>query len=128
MEIVQTYGRKKTATAIAHCKHGKGLMKINGSPLDIVKPDVLRLKVVEVINALGSFETTKNYRSESEDPIKRFDIKVFVHGGGQVSQIYAIRQAIAKALLAFYGKFVDVESKYALKEFLTAFDRTLLVS
>ena len=32
------------------------------------------------------------------------DIRIRVKGGGHVSQIYAIRQAIAKALVAFYQK------------------------
>lgn len=34
-ESVQCYGRKKTATAVAHCKRGSGLIKLNGSPLDL---------------------------------------------------------------------------------------------
>ena len=32
------------------------------------------------------------------------DIRIRVKGGGHVSQVYAIRQAIAKALVAFYQK------------------------
>ena len=32
------------------------------------------------------------------------DIRIRARGGGHVSQIYAIRQAIAKALIAFYQK------------------------
>lgn len=32
------------------------------------------------------------------------DIRVRVHGGGHVSQIYAIRQAISKALVMYYQK------------------------
>lgn len=32
------------------------------------------------------------------------DIRVQVKGGGYTSQIYAIRQAIAKSLVAFYQK------------------------
>jgi hypothetical protein len=32
------------------------------------------------------------------------DVRVQVKGGGYTSQIYAIRQAIAKALVAFYQK------------------------
>lgn len=32
------------------------------------------------------------------------DIRVRVSGGGHVSQIYAIRQAISKALVAYYQK------------------------
>lgn len=32
------------------------------------------------------------------------DIRVRVNGGGHVAQIYAIRQAISKALVAYYQK------------------------
>ena len=30
---VQTFGRKKTAVAVVHCKAGKGLIKFNGACL-----------------------------------------------------------------------------------------------
>ncbi|RVX03431.1 40S ribosomal protein S16 [Vitis vinifera] len=40
-------------------------------------------------------------------PIKAIRVK----GGGHTSQIYAIRQSIAKALVAFYQKYVDEQSK-----------------
>ena len=32
------------------------------------------------------------------------DIRLRVKGGGHVSQVYAIRQAIAKAIVAYYQK------------------------
>jgi len=56
------------------------------------------------------------------------DIRVRVRGGGQVSQIYAVRQAIAKSLVAYYQKFVDESSKKEIKDILLAYDRTLLVA
>lgn len=56
------------------------------------------------------------------------DIRVRVTGGGHTSQIYAIRQAIAKSLIAYYQKFVDEHSKTMLKQALVQFDRTLLVA
>ena len=34
---VQTFGRKKTATAVAYCKRGKGVLNVNGKPLDQVR-------------------------------------------------------------------------------------------
>ena len=56
------------------------------------------------------------------------DIRVRVTGGGQTSRIYAIRQAIAKAIIAYYQKYVDEQSKNELKKALIAYDRTLLVA
>ena len=42
MESVQTFGRKKTAVAVAYCKKGRGLIKINGCPIELVEPEMLR--------------------------------------------------------------------------------------
>merc|ERR1711865_1168940 len=115
-ESVQTFGRKKTAVAVAYCKKGRGLIKINGCPIELVEPEILRYKVFEPILLLGS---------------QRFagvDIRVRVKGGGHVSQIYAIRQAIAKSLIAYYQKYVDEKEKKDIKDILLAYDRTLLAA
>jgi ribosomal protein S9 len=53
VQSVQCFGKKKTATAVAHCKQGKGLIKVNGKPLSLVEPQVLRFKVYEPILLLG---------------------------------------------------------------------------
>lgn len=49
-------------------------------------------------------------------------------GGGHTSQIYAIRQAIAKSIIAYYQKYVDEYAKNQLKQTLVQYDRTLLVA
>merc|ERR1711924_116792 len=89
--------------------------KINGCPIELVEPETLRYKVYEPILLLGSarFSTV--------------DIRIRVKGGGFTSQIYAIRQAIAKSLVAFYQKYVDEAQKKEIKDILLAYDRTLLV-
>ena len=56
------------------------------------------------------------------------DLRIRVKGGGHVSQMYAVRQAIAKAIVAYYQKFVDEQSKKELKDALLTCDRTLLVA
>lgn len=56
------------------------------------------------------------------------DIRVRVRGGGHVAQIYAIRQAISRALVAYYQKYVDESSKKEIKDILIQHDRSLLVS
>jgi small subunit ribosomal protein S16e len=62
------------------------------------------------------------------DKFANVDIRVRVRGGGHTSQVYAIRQAIAKAIVAYYQKYVDEQSKNELKKALIAYDRTLLVA
>jgi small subunit ribosomal protein S16e len=62
------------------------------------------------------------------DKFANVDIRVRVTGGGHTSQVYAVRQAIAKAIVAYYQKYVDEQSKNELKKALIAYDRTLLVA
>ena len=57
-----------------------------------MEPKPMRLKVYEPFLLVGK----KNYEN--------LDIHIRVKGGGQVAQIYAVRQAIAKALLAYNAK------------------------
>ncbi|XP_023598016.1 small ribosomal subunit protein uS9 [Trichechus manatus latirostris] len=45
LQSVQVFGRKKTATAVAHCKRGNGLIKVNGRPLEMIEPRTLQYKV-----------------------------------------------------------------------------------
>lgn len=113
---VQCFGRKKNATAVAHCTEGSGFIKVNGKPLNLLEPASLRLKVYEPILILGG---------------RRFqdlNIRVRVRGGGWASQVLAIRQAISKAIVAFYQKYKDETQKRELKEVLLQYDKGLLVA
>jgi small subunit ribosomal protein S16e len=114
------------------------LVKLNGSPIELVRPEVLKLKVLEPLLILGT------------DIYKNLDIRIRVNGGGRTSQIYgkynfctegndaklippspfilAIRQALAKAIVAYYQKYVDEATKRIIKDQLVKFDRTLLVA
>lgn len=58
-------------------------------------------------------------------PLSRRTPFIKCHG---TQQIYAIRQAIAKAIVAFYQKYVDEASKREIKDLLMAYDRNLLVA
>ncbi|CAI9101901.1 OLC1v1000057C1 [Oldenlandia corymbosa var. corymbosa] len=115
-ESVQCFGRKKTAVAVTHCKRGRGLIKINGVPIELVQPEILRYKAFEPILLLGRHR------------FAGVDMRIRVKGGGHTSQIYAIRQSIAKALVAFYQKYVDEQAKKEIKDILARYDRTLLVA
>ena len=56
------------------------------------------------------------------------DIRVRVSGGGHTSQIYAIRQAVAKACVAYWAKYYDAAHALSLKKSLVDYDRTLLIA
>uniref|UniRef100_A0ACD5W9P5 Uncharacterized protein n=1 Tax=Avena sativa TaxID=4498 RepID=A0ACD5W9P5_AVESA len=113
---VQCFGRKKTAVAVAYCKPGRGLIKVNGVPIELIRPEMLRLKAFEPILLAG--------RSRFKD----IDMRIRVRGGGKTSQIYSIRQAIAKSLVAYFQKFVDEAAKKEVKDIFGRYDRTLLVA
>eukprot|EP00954_Amorphochlora_amoebiformis_P030176 1394279-Amorphochlora_amoeboformis.AAC.1 len=129
------YGQK-TSVAVAYCKRGKGLIKVNGQPIEHVQPEGLRDKVLEPIYLLG---------------YPRFsgvDIRIRVRGGGHTAQIYAIRQALSKSIVAFNQKCkytyislgleetkhkpgrldVDEATKKEIKDILMSYDRSLLVA
>jgi len=53
---------------------------------------------------------------------------VRVKGGGTIAQIYAIRAAIAKSIVAYHAKYVDEASKNEIRQKLLNYDRNLLVS
>jgi len=116
MDSVQCFGRKKTAVAVAHCKRGRGVLKVNGTPLELLQPTILRQKVFEPMARLGTHR------------FKDLDVRVRVRGGGQVSQVYAIRQAIARSVVAWYGKFVDESTRRDMRDSLLRYDRNLLVT
>jgi len=116
IQSVQAFGRKKTATAVAYCKNGKGLIKVNGCPIELVEPEILRVKTYEPVLLLG------------QERFANVDIRVRVKGGGKTAQIYAIRQAIAKAIVAYTQKYVDESTKNEIKKTLMEHDGTLLVA
>jgi small subunit ribosomal protein S16e len=131
-KAVQTFGKKKvrprpsfkfmeltkgqTATAVAHTKEGRGLIHVNGSPITILQPEILRFKVYEAVLAAG------------EENFAYIDIRLRVKGGGHTSQVYALRQAIAKAVVAYHAKYIDASSALELKKKLVAYDRSLLIA
>merc|ERR1712039_623950 len=105
-QIVQVYGRKKTAIAVANCKSGKGLIKVNGKPLEQIEPKALQFKLQEPALIIG------------KERFAGIDIRVRVSGGGRIAQVYAIRQAVARAVVAYYQKYVDEQSKQEIKDLL----------
>uniref|UniRef100_A0A4X2L288 Small ribosomal subunit protein uS9 n=1 Tax=Vombatus ursinus TaxID=29139 RepID=A0A4X2L288_VOMUR len=71
LQSVQVFGQKKTAIAVAHCKRGNVLIKMNGRPLEMIEPRTLQYQLLEPVLLL-----------------------VHVKGGGHITQIYAIWQLL----------------------------------
>ena len=65
-------------------------MRVNGYPIDIVEPAIMRTKILEPILLLG------------HDKFAKFDIRIKVKGGGRIAQLYAIRLALSRAVVAFH--------------------------
>uniref|UniRef100_A0A3B5Q4F6 Small ribosomal subunit protein uS9 n=1 Tax=Xiphophorus maculatus TaxID=8083 RepID=A0A3B5Q4F6_XIPMA len=112
LQSVQVFGRKKTATAVAHCKRGNGLIKVNGRPLEMVEPATLQYKLLEPVLLLG------------KERFAGVDIRVRVKGGGHVAQIYGKHISVVLECCSY----VDEASKKEIKDILIQYDRTLLVA
>ena len=76
----------------------------------------MRMKAQEPIFLLGA------------NRFKDLNIRVRVRGGGPTSQVLAIRQAIAKAIIAFAQKYDDESTKREMKDLLLQYDKGLLVA
>lgn len=83
------------------------------------------MRLQEPLLLLTSFTSTTTALAS---PLARMDIRLRVSGGGHTSQIYALRQAVAKAVVAYVAKYEDAASALEVKKVFTAYDRSLLVA
>jgi small subunit ribosomal protein S9 len=104
--IVFTTGKRKRAIARATFRPGKGVIKINSVPLELFRPEIIRMRINEPLTLVG-------------DAWKSYDIKINVAGGGVIGQADAARQCIARGLSELLG--ADVKKRF------TEYDRNLLV-
>jgi len=107
MRVVVSVGKRKTSLAKATVKNGIGRIRINGRPLEIMQPEMARMRIMEPLILFG-------------EGWKRYDIRVRVRGGGFMSQADAIRMAIATGLIRMSQ---DFEARSRMLEH----DRTMLV-
>jgi len=105
---IVTSGKRKTAIARAVVSKGKGRVRINRVPLNLVEPELSRLKIMEPLQLAGKM-------------VDKVDINVTAKGGGFISQAEAARTAIARGLVEF---FQDSE----LEKLYKKCDRSLLVN
>lgn len=117
IQSITAKGGKKTAVAISTCKNsGKFEVTVNKRPLHLYSPKMILAKVMELFSIIDK----KFYEGLSFD--------VSVRGGGDVTRLYAVRQALAKSLIAYYGKFVDEQIRADLKDVITKYDRYMVVT
>ncbi|AEH35377.1 MULTISPECIES: 30S ribosomal protein S9 [Halopiger] len=107
--VTNTSGKKKTAVARATVRDGEGRVRINSKPVELVEPEMSRLKMLEPFRIAG------------EDLRSEMDIDVRVEGGGISGQADAVRTAIARGIVQHTN---DAELRDAFMEF----DRSLLVN
>ena len=107
-KVIVASGKRKSAVARASIREGKGLVRINSVPVEIFKPDLARVVIMEPLTLAG-------------EKSSKVDIDVNVMGGGIMGQANASRTAIAKGLVQFL-KDEELERMYA------KYDRSLLVS
>ncbi len=107
-KVVNESGKRKTAIARASVRKGQGRVRVNKKPLDIIEPELARLKISEPLVI-------------ADKKADKIDIDVTVEGGGVMGQADAVRTAIARGLIG-YLEDDDLKSIYL------AYDRTLLVS
>ncbi|APW98335.1 30S ribosomal protein S9 [Halobiforma lacisalsi AJ5] len=107
--VTNTSGKKKTAVARATVRDGEGRVRINSQPVELVEPEMSRLKMLEPFRIAG------------EELRNEVDIDVDVEGGGISGQADAVRTAIARGIVQHTN---DAELRDAFMEF----DRSLLVN
>ena len=107
-KTVNTSGKRKTAVARASIKAGTGIVRINSVPLQTYGPELARFKIMEPLALVPEMAA-------------KVDIDVSVAGGGIMGQAEAVRTAVAKAIVEFFG---DEELGKAFKHY----DRSLMIS
>lgn len=106
-KILLTSGKRKTAIARATVKSGKGRIRVNNTPLEVLEPKIARNKIMEPLLLIG------------DEIWRQIDINVKVSGGGFIGQAEAVRTAIARALVKW-------TKSARLRGILTDYDRTLI--
>jgi len=99
-------GKRKTAIAQVLVKKGSGKVTINGVPVEILEPEVARMRIIQTLLL-------------AEEVAKQYDFEARVRGGGFMGRAEAVSIAIARALVTLSGK-------KSLRDLFEEFDRTLI--
>lgn len=99
-------GKRKTSKARVLVSEGKGRVRVNNVPIPLIKPFIVREKILE------PYMLATDYKD-------KVDIKINTEGGGIMSQAEAARMGIAQGLVKF------TKSK-RLRNLYHEYDRTML--
>jgi len=106
-KVLLASGKRKTAVARAIIRSGKGRIRVNNVPLEVLEPKLARDKIMEPLLQAG-------------DAVwKQLDVDIKVSGGGFMGQAQAARTALARALLRW------TKSAH-LQTLFTEYDRSLV--
>tara|TARA_B100000609_G_C17186265_1_gene419886 strand:+ start:787 stop:1224 length:438 start_codon:yes stop_codon:yes gene_type:complete len=114
-KVVHTSGKRKTAVARATVKVGKGRVRVNSEPIEIMQPALSRRKAMEPLII-----------ADAMNRLSKVDINILTHGGGVMGQTDAIRTAIARGLVHYNGGAEGLDEE--LRDEYLRFDRSLLVN
>ena len=112
---VESSGKRKTAIARASVKAGKGRVRVNSEPIEILQPALARRKAMEPLVI-----------ADAMNRLSKVDINLTTTGGGIMGQTDAIRTAIARGLVHYNGGAEGIDEE--LREEVLRFDRSLLVN
>jgi small subunit ribosomal protein S9 len=107
MKTIVASGKRKMAVARASLRKGRGAVRINSVPVEILPYELARLKILEPLRLAGK-------------KVESIDIDVNVQGGGVMGQADAVRTAIARGLVQYLN---DSELETLFRDY----DRTLIV-
>ncbi len=114
-KVVHTSGKRKTAVARATVKAGKGRVRVNSEPIEILQPALSRRKAMEPLIIADAMKR-----------LAKVDINILTHGGGIMGQTDAIRTALARGLVHYNGGAEGLDEE--LRDEYLRFDRSLLVN
>ncbi|MBT4982199.1 MAG: 30S ribosomal protein S9 [Euryarchaeota archaeon] len=114
-KVARTSGKRKTAVARATVKAGKGRVRVNSEPIEILQPALSRRKAMEPLIIADAMKR-----------LAKVDINILTHGGGIMGQTDAIRTAIARGLVHYNGGAEGLDEE--LRDEYLRFDRSLLVN
>ena len=112
---VESSGKRKTAIARASVKAGKGRVRVNSEPIEILQPALARRKAMEPLVI-----------ADAMNRLSKVDINLTTTGGGIMGQTDAIRTAIARGLVHNNGGAEGIDEE--LRDEYLRFDRSLLVN